>query len=208
MSGNGSTNCLSLPSIITAHKRGKVMFLHLSVILFTRGGESLSRGEGSLSRGEGSLSRGEGSLSRGEGSLSRGEGSLSGGGSLSRGRGLCPAWWGLCPGGGVSVQGDPCAVKCGQYASYWNAFLLNFNHGSKSNSSWEYDSQKTDMILMLSYFNYSLFCATKNELFLFGKSNSIKEAAAPSSDYYQQQYWVSTNVRCFFPPTIVVIVII
>ena len=97
----------------------KVMFLHLSVILFR-------------------------------------------GGSLSRGRGLCP-------GGGVSVQGEgslsgrhlPRTVRCGQYVSYWNAFLLNFNYGSKSNSSWEYDSQKTDTILMLSYFNYSLFVQLK-----------------------------------------------
>ena len=188
MSGNGSTNCLSLPSIIKAHKRslgqGNV---------FTPVCDSVHRGvfvQGGLCPGGGVFVHG------GRGLCPGGEG------SLSRGRGLCP-------GGGVFVrETPPCTVKCGQYASYWNEFLLNFNYGSKSNSSWEYDSQKTDMILMLSYFNYSLYCAVKDELFLFGKSNSIKEAAAPSFDHHQRQYWVRTNVRCFFPPTIVVIVII
>ena len=82
------------------------------------------------------------------GSLSRrglcpGGVSVQGGqGSLSEG-GLCP--WGLCPRGvpvqgglcpergslsreslsmGGLCQGDPHMVTCGQYASYWNAFLL------------------------------------------------------------------------------------
>ena len=104
---------------ITARKRscGKVMFLHLSVILFT--------GEGSLSRWGVSV---QGSLC--PGGLCLG-GSLSGK-SLSREGGLCP--WGLCL--GVSVQGGLCLegglcqgdpphmVTSGQYASYWNAFLF------------------------------------------------------------------------------------
>ena len=93
---------------------GKVMFLHLCVILFTGG--SLSGG--SLSGG--SLSGG--SLSGG--SLSGG--SLSGGlclGGLCLGGlwGLCP--WGLCPGMWVSTTETPRTVTCGWYASYWNAFL-------------------------------------------------------------------------------------
>ena len=102
--------------------------------------ESLSGG--SLSRG--SLSRGvsvwglcpgeRGSLSRGDlcpgGSLSRG--SLCPGESLSRGvsvqelsvQGVVSVWGsqskeGLC-------QGDPHTVTSGQYASYWNAFLLYY----------------------------------------------------------------------------------
>ena len=104
--------------LITARKRscGKVMFLHLSVILFTGG--SLSRGcvcQGGLSPvgglclqgvfvGGGFLSRGflsKGSLSRG--GLCPGGGICLGGsfpgGSLSRGR--------LCL-GGVSVEGCLC----------------------------------------------------------------------------------------------------
>ena len=79
---------IHVPNIlVTAHKRscGKVMFLHLSVILFT-GGVSVQRREGSLSRGgKVSLSRGgRGSLSRGvyiqgRGSLSRAYGRRAGG---------------------------------------------------------------------------------------------------------------------------------
>ena len=142
--------------LITARKRscGKVMFLHLSVILFT--GRSLSSG-GSLSSGclcqvgvsvkGGSLSRGvsvcRGSLSGGvsvqgvsvQGGLSP-EGCLCPGGSLSRG-GLCVGgvsvqgclsrgWVGLCPDGGVSVRETTHMVKNERYASYWNAFLSGY----------------------------------------------------------------------------------
>ena len=65
--------------------------------------------------------------------------SLSGGG----GGGL---WGGLCPGGsvsgGVSVRETPphLTVKSGQYASYWNAFLLQFmlSHGLLRFSSGQY----------------------------------------------------------------------
>ena len=109
--------------------RGKVMFLHLSVILsrglcpegFCPGGSSLSRigslsRRGSLSR-SGYLSRGvsvQGSLCPGGESLSRGSlsrGYLSRRGSLSRGVSVQGS---LCPGGeslsrrGVSVQGSLC----------------------------------------------------------------------------------------------------
>ena len=109
---------------------GKVMFLHLSVILFTGGifyPGSLCPGGWSLSRGRG-LCPGCGSLSK-RGSRSRGWVSVQGG-SLSGG---------LCPGGvsvqggslsrGVSVQGGslsgrpPRMVTCRRYASYWNAFF-------------------------------------------------------------------------------------
>ena len=89
---------LNFPVFITARKRscGKVMFLHLSVILFTVGvtvleGESLSKG--SLSRGV----------------SIRGlyvQGDLCPKGSLSRG--LCPG--GLCP-GGISVRDTPLCGK-------------------------------------------------------------------------------------------------
>ena len=103
---------------------GKVMFLHVSVILFTGGGISVSI-PGFLSGG---------SLSGG--SLSRG--GLVRGGSLTRGS--VPG--GLCL--GVSVQGGPCPgqslsgggslswrhprmVTSRRYASYWNAFLFFFS---------------------------------------------------------------------------------
>ena len=75
---------------------GKVMFLHLSVILFTEGSQSLSWGV-SIPSG---------------GSLSWG---LHPGGSLS--------WRGLCPGGLLSWR-PPHTVMSGRYASYWNAFLF------------------------------------------------------------------------------------
>ena len=107
---------------------GKVMFLHLPVILFT--------GEGSLPRGvsvQGGLCPGR-SLSSG----SLNGGSLSGGvlcpwGSLYWGSqsGVSVHWGsllgGLCP-WGVSVRETPCRcmVMCGQYTSYWNAFLFFF----------------------------------------------------------------------------------
>ena len=121
------------------------MFLHLSVILFTRGaGVSVQGGfcpggscpRWSLSRGalsRGSLSRW--SLSRGRGlcpgGLFLGEGSLSSWSlsswSLSRGRRLCPEGRGLSLGEGslswrVSVQGSLCQgppprmVTCGATA--------------------------------------------------------------------------------------------
>ena len=131
--------------------KGKVMFLHLSMIVFT--GRSLSRGVSvqavSLSRGclcQGSLCPGSlcpgGFLSRGalsrrvsvQGGLCPG-GSLSGGlclGSLCLG-GLCPVGslsgglclgfsvWGSLSGGSLS-RGARRMVMCGWYASYWNAF--------------------------------------------------------------------------------------
>ena len=87
------------------------MFLHLSVILFTGGGVSVSActtghmtREGSLSRGEGGLSRGVSvwGESGGRGSLSRGRG-VSVQGRLSGGN-LCPGGFlsgGLCSGGSV-----------------------------------------------------------------------------------------------------------
>ena len=48
---------------------------------------------------------------------------LSPGGSLSKGS----LSRGSVSGGGL-CQGDPhcCMVMCGRYASYWNAFLLNY----------------------------------------------------------------------------------
>ena len=96
--------------LVTVRKRscGKVMFLHLSVILFM--------GEVSV---QGGLCPWGGGLCLGE-SLSRWlsvqgvsvQGDLCLGGSLSKG--------GLC-------QGDhPRTVKSGRYTSYWNAFLFFF----------------------------------------------------------------------------------
>ena len=88
-------------------KLRKVMFLHLSVILFTGG---LCPGSSQSERG------------------------LCPGGSLCREihvqEGLCPVvsvWgvfvqWGLC--WGVSIRVTPRTVKSGWYASYWNAFLF------------------------------------------------------------------------------------
>ena len=61
------TGCEITRLVATIHfyrpQRGKVMFLHVSVILFTGGSRSLSRGRGisipgGLSPGRGSLSRG------------------------------------------------------------------------------------------------------------------------------------------------------
>ena len=111
--------------LFTARKRssGKVMFLHLSVILFTRvsaqgspyPGGSLSRG--SLYPGR-SLSRGvsvQGVSIQGvsvQWGRSQGRGVSIQGGSLSR---------------GVSVQGSLSGRpphKNGRYALYWNAFLF------------------------------------------------------------------------------------
>ena len=150
-------NCLILSSWITRtcyHPQpscGKVIFLHLCVILFTGGGVSVHGG--SLSREsvqKGSLSRKvsvQGDLCPGR-SLTRG--SLSSKfsvlGSLSRGfsvqGGLCPGGFcsqGLCPGGGLSPEGSlsegvcpgrisvretPHMVTCWWYASYWYAFLF------------------------------------------------------------------------------------
>ena len=78
-----------------------IMFLHLSVILFTRGGGGEGGGRGSLSR---EVSVRGGVLSQVvsvQGGLCP-DGLFLGEGSLSRGRGLCPG--GLFLGGGVSVQ--------------------------------------------------------------------------------------------------------
>ena len=81
---------------------GKVMFLHVSVILFTGEGASLSQHAPQVTRPRGSLSSPGGSWSGGlcadgglcpeEGGLCLG-GSVWGGGSLSKG--------GLCPGGSL-----------------------------------------------------------------------------------------------------------
>ena len=78
----------------------------------------------------------EGSLSRGV-SVQGGQGSLSEGGLCPRGLctrgvpvqgGLCPERGSLSRQGSLSMgglcQGDPHMVTCGQYTSYWNAFLL------------------------------------------------------------------------------------
>ena len=124
--------CLLSP----ARKLCEIMFLHMSVILFT-GGLYLM---GSLSRGvsvQGVSVGGEGGSCPwgicpwglcGGGSLWRGSlwrGSLSRG-SLSRG--LCPggslSGGGLCQGEPPGQRLPPPMVMCGLYASYWNAFLL------------------------------------------------------------------------------------
>ena len=82
---------------------GKVMFLHLSVSLFTTGGSLYDVTSFLAARGRvsvwGSLSRGGVSV-KGRG-LCPGEGSLSRGGVSVQGRGLCPRE-GLCL--GISVQ--------------------------------------------------------------------------------------------------------
>ena len=85
--------------------------LHLSVILFRGGGVSVQ----GVFPGRWSLSRG-GSV---QGGLC--PGGLFPGGSLSKG---VSVQRGVCPGG--SLSGRPPYVSCGRYASYWNAFLLNF----------------------------------------------------------------------------------
>ena len=93
-------NRYTASKLVTARKRncGKVMILHLSVILFT--GRVFVQGEGLC----------------------------PGGGFLSWGRGLCPGGTVSARGGAVSVQGGfcqgntPCTVTSGRYASYWNAF--------------------------------------------------------------------------------------
>ena len=75
--------------IFTARKRSlesKVMFLHLSVILFTGGGGSVSKGVsvgGALSRDDGGLCPGD--LGRGGGVFVQEQGGFSRAGSLSRG---------------------------------------------------------------------------------------------------------------------------
>ena len=113
---------------------GKVMFLHVSVILFTGGSQSPSQGVsvwgvsvlGVLVQGglcPAGLCPG-GSLSGGvsvqevcaRGSLS---GGLCPGGSLSRGS--------LCLGGGSLSWRHPRMVTNRWYASYWNAFLFFFS---------------------------------------------------------------------------------
>ena len=105
----------------------KVMFLHLSVILFTGG--SLSKG-GSLSR---EVSVRQVSVQRG---LCPGGVTIQGvsvGGSLSRGslsagaRSMGVSVWGFSVLGFLS--GKPPShrtVTCGWCASYWNAFLFFF----------------------------------------------------------------------------------
>ena len=91
------------------------MFLHLSLIQFTRGASVQRRSlcRGGVSVCGGLCLGGWGVLSGGlspEGSLSRG--------SLSLG--------GLCPGGLCLVGGTTRTVKRGRYVSHWNAFLLLF----------------------------------------------------------------------------------
>ena len=97
-------------------KFAKVMFLHLSVILFTGGGLGLCAG-GSLR----SLSRGVSILG---GLCPRGvfvPGVSVWGGLCPRGS--PPGLDGLCPGG--LCHGDPPrTATSGRYASYWNAFLF------------------------------------------------------------------------------------
>ena len=97
-------NHLFCDLLITASKRscGKVMFLHLSVILFT---------EGRVVSVKGGLCQGVISV----------HGGLCPGGSLTRG--------GICL--GVSVQ-RPHTVKSGWYKSYWHAFLLHLRFFSFS----------------------------------------------------------------------------
>ena len=91
---------------------GKVMFLHLSVILFT----------GVLCPGGLHL------------------GGLCLGGSLSSGRGV--SVWGVSLSREGSLSGRPPnrrTVTCGWYASYWNTFLFWFiqvRHNSSFRNSW------------------------------------------------------------------------
>ena len=112
----------------------KVMFLHLSVILFTEG-VSVPAGTTDHITG-GSLSSGGVSI---QGCLFRGvsvQGGLCSGGSLSRGVSI---QGGLCLGGslsrGISVRETPGQkprhmVTSRRYASHWDAFLfvLEFFH--------------------------------------------------------------------------------
>ena len=105
------------------------MFLHVSVILFTgEGGLGLCRGD----FGPGGIPVPGGSILSGgvcPGSLCLG---VSVQGGLCPG-GLCPrrvsVQGGLCLGGALLCPGSlswrpPRTVMSGQYASYWNAFLL------------------------------------------------------------------------------------
>ena len=96
--------------VITARKRscGKVMFLHLSVILFTGGGVSV----GGVSI--------QGSLWLQGGCLWLQVGCLWLQGGVSDCRGVSLTAGGLC-------QGDTShTVKSGRYASCWNAFLFDW----------------------------------------------------------------------------------
>ena len=110
---------------------GKIMFLHVSVILSTvilsigglhLGPESLYPGAWDLYPGLEGLCMGGGGFHLGlEGSPSGSGGLHLGlGGSLSRFRGSLRVWRGICSGP------PPPNQKSGRYASYWNAFLLWF----------------------------------------------------------------------------------
>ena len=92
---------------------GKVMFLHMSVVLchFLSGCLVPCSFQGVFVHGV-SVQRG----SVGEGVLCREGGAVCPGREVSvQGRGLCP--------GGISVRETPRTVKSRRYASYWNAFL-------------------------------------------------------------------------------------
>ena len=88
---------------------GKVMLLHVSVILFTEGGLSLSQG------GLGLCLWGVSIL----GGFCPG-GSLLGGFCLGVSVQGVSVW-------GVSVMETPRTVMSGRYASYWNAFLFDLS---------------------------------------------------------------------------------
>ena len=99
---------------------GKVIFLHLFVILFTRGqpgpGVGVPGPGGSAPRGS-LVSR----VSAPGGYLVPG-GPLPGGRCLAMGR-SAPRW-GACS-WGVPGRDPPDGYCCGRCASYWNAFLFN-----------------------------------------------------------------------------------
>ena len=99
---------------------GKLMFLHLCVILFTWGRGSASRG---LHPGGGVSHPGGGDMHPGKGVC------IQWGGGRHLGTEVSFQWGGVCIQGGKGVYIPPIRYygvwsTSGRYVSYWNAFLL------------------------------------------------------------------------------------
>ena len=101
---------------------GKVMFLHLSVILFTGRGSSMAGGGGGMCEGGGCVAGSvwQGDAWQGRGDAWQGRGDAWQGGAW-QGRG--DAWQGV-HGRGVCMRGMRDRHCSRRYPSYWNAFLF------------------------------------------------------------------------------------